>query len=342
MRTIWDRLIFVGVLIGLAQAINEYMKRRHMLDLRGQVVLITGGSRGLGFALAQEFARQGARLIICGRQMESLEAARQQLSTMGAEVMTISCDITHQEQVQDMINLALARFDRIDILVNNAGIMTVGPQQTMALSDYEEAMNAMFWGTLYPTLAVLPHMRARKSGRIVNITSIGGKVSVPHLLPYSSAKFAAVGFSEGLHAELIEDGIHVVTVVPGLMRTGSHINVFVKGKRKAEYTWFGLLATLPITSISAACAARQIVQATRRGETEIILSLQARLLSRFHGLFPGLMTDIFGLINRFLPAASEMENIRSSGRASRTGVSTLLTGLGESAARKYNQYAWKE
>src|SRR5438045_5157957 len=109
----------------------------------------------------------------------------------------------------------------------------------------------VLWHCLSHSGRTSPHAGSEKRC-IVNITSIGGQVSVPHLLPYSCAKFAVLGFSEGLHAELVKEGIKVISIVPGLMRTGSHINAFMKGKRPMEYTWFGLMATLPITSISAA------------------------------------------------------------------------------------------
>lgn len=337
--TIWrTRLTLFGVGLGLGLAAREYTKRRQMLDLQGQVVLITGGSRGLGLAMAREFAQHGAQIVICARQEEPLEAARRELESMGCSVLAMICDIKQRDQVQKLIDQAQAHFGHIDILVNNAGVITVGPHQTMTLADYEEAMNSMFWGMVYSTLAVLPQMRERKSGRIVNIASIGGKVSVPHLLPYSSAKFAALGFSEGLHAELSKDGITVVTVVPGLMRTGSHINAFVKGRQQVEYTLFGLLATLPFTSMPASLAARQIVQATRRGDAEVILSIQAQLMARFHGLLPSLTTDILAMVNRLLPSASPSETTRSSGRVSRNRFATMLTGLGEGPAHEYNQY----
>ena len=109
-------------------------------------------------------------------------------------------------------------------MVNNAGMIQVGPLATTTKEDFVTALDVMFWGTLYPTLAVLPQMRARGRGHIVNITSIGDLVSVPHLLPYTCAKFAAVGLSEGLRAELGPVGIRVTTVVPGLMRTGSYFS----------------------------------------------------------------------------------------------------------------------
>jgi NAD(P)-dependent dehydrogenase (short-subunit alcohol dehydrogenase family) len=103
---------------------------------------------------------------------------------------------------------------RIDLLVNNAGEIQAGPLESMALEDFERALRIMFWGTVYPTWTVLPQMRERQSGRIVNITSIGAKVAVPHLLPYTCAKFAMIGFSEGLRAELAGKGIQVVTIAP--------------------------------------------------------------------------------------------------------------------------------
>jgi len=328
----------VGAGIGLGLVANAYLKRRNALSLQGRIVLITGGSSGLGLALGREFARQGTSLVICARESEPLEIARQQLSEMGAEVLAIPCDITERQQVQRMIDRVIERFGRIDVLVNNAGIITVGPMETVTVQDYEETMQIHFWGMVYTTLAVLPHMLPRKDGRIVNITSIGGKVSVPHLLPYSASKFAAVGFSEGLHAELAKEGIIVSTIVPGLMRTGSHVNAYVKGQKVEEYTLFGMLATLPITSTSAEHAARRIVQATRLGESEVILTVQAQLLARFHGLFPGLTSAVLSTVNRTLPSAEGTNIERSAGREEKTPLSSFLTSMGEAAANRYNQY----
>jgi len=130
-------------------------------------------------------------------------------------------------------------FGRVDIVVNNAGIIQVGPMSTTTVEDFATALDVMFWGALYPTLAVLPQMRARRSGHIVNITSIGGMVSVPHLLPYTCAKFAAVGLSKGLRAELGQEGIHVTNVVPGSSRSNIipkpcllHHRVYASNKRR--------------------------------------------------------------------------------------------------------------
>lgn len=330
-------LLGLGFGLGLA-ATRAFFAKQLAFSLRGRVVLITGGSRGLGFALAEECATQGARVILCARQPEPLEYARQKLAARGVDVLALPCDVQDREQVQLMVEQSLAHFGTIDVLINNAGIILVGPAPEMTVADYEACMNTMFWGTLLATLAVLPSMRARRAGRIVNVTSIGGRVSVPHLLPYNCAKFAAVGFSEGLHAEMAREGIQVTTVVPGLMRTGSHLNALMKGKRQQEYTLFSLLATSPLTATSAAHAARRIVRATCKGATECIITPQAQLLSRFHGLCPALTTKILSLVNRTLPSSTEDGEQAQAGKENRSKLSSWLTKPGEKAAHIYNQY----
>jgi short-subunit dehydrogenase len=208
----------------------------------------------------------------------------------------------------------------------------------MTLEDYEEAMRAHFWAPLYTTLAVLPEMRRRGEGRIINVTSIGGKISVPHLVPYSASKFALVGLSEGLRAELKKDGVLVTTVCPGLMRTGSPRNADFKGQHRAEYAWFSISDSLPITSMSATRAARQIVAACKRGEAEVILSIQAELAALFHGIFPGVTADMLALVNRFLPEAGGIGSRSAKGKDSESKVSpSLLTAATERAARRNNE-----
>ena len=335
-----QKILLVAAALGLAG--RPLLQRLRMADLHGQVALITGGSRGLGLLLARELAREGCRLAICARDQQELDRARLDLQQRGAEVLTAPCDVADRAQVERFVDQAIRRFGRVDVLVNNAGVIQVGPVHSMTLADYEEAMGIMFWGTVYPTLAVLPGMLERRQGRIVNITSIGGTVSVPHLLPYACAKFAAVGFSEGLRAELARDGIGVTTIAPGLMRTGSGLNAFFKGRRRQEYVLFGALAGLPPFSMDAERAARQIVQAARRGEAERVLSIPAVLLARFHGLFPGLTADLLGLVNRFLPRADGSGAARVRGmelhEQVRSPALDAVMSWSLSAARRFHEY----
>lgn len=305
-------------------------RRARALDLDGQVVVITGSSRGLGFLVARQFALGGARLVICARGTEELEQARRRLEEISPHVLAVQCDVADPAQVRRLIDQATASFGRVDVLVNNAGIITVGPRQTQTQEDYEQAMNIMFWGIYHAVQAVLPQMLARRSGRIVNVTSIGGKVSVPDLLPYSCAKFAAVGLSEGLGAALAKEGIAVTTVVPGLMRTGSHVNARFKGRHRLEYALFSLAASLPFTSIDAAGAARQIVEATRRGDPEVVLGPQAKAMALLHGVAPGLMVDILGLVNRLLPGPGGIGQRAVTGEESQSPFSRrAMTLLGQ-------------
>lgn len=329
----------------LAIKMWESARRKAHIDLPGQVVLITGSSRGLGLQLAREFAAAGCRLVLCARDQRELERAQAELVQRGADVLALPCNVADQTQVNYLVEAATDHYGGIDILVNNAGIIDVGPLENRTLADFEHALDVIYWGTLYPIWAVLPQMRARKQGRIVNITSIGGKVSIPHLLPYGSAKFATVGLSEGLRAELAKDGIVVTTIVPGLMRTGSFLNASFKGNRQGEFTWFSLGSSLPFISMDAALAARQIVEATQRGDAMRVLSLPARLLATFHNHLPGITADILGVVNRvILPDDQPGATVSARGMDVQEKLATpraqlikTLTTLGQKAAVRLHQ-----
>ncbi|MBA2341147.1 MAG: SDR family NAD(P)-dependent oxidoreductase [Pyrinomonadaceae bacterium] len=337
-----NALMLAAAGAGALLATRAAVKRWREFDFRGKIVLITGGSRGLGLVLARELVREGARLCICSRDPEELERARADLIKRGAkDVIAVPCDVTDRMQVNELVRVVAERFGSIDVLINNAGLIQVGPLEVMTLEDYEAAMRTHFWAPLYATLAVLPAMRKRKAGHIVNISSIGGKISVPHLLPYSASKFALVGFSEGLRAELKKDGIVVTTVCPGLMRTGSPRNADFKGRHEAEYAWFKIGDSLPLSSMSAERAAEQIIRATKRGDAEVVLSVQAQLAVKFHALFPGATADILALVNRLLPTHAGEGSIgtrSAKGRESESAWSSnVLTALSDGAARRNNE-----
>ncbi|MBI4508130.1 MAG: SDR family oxidoreductase [Deltaproteobacteria bacterium] len=307
-------------------------------DLRGKTALITGGSRGLGLALAQELARNGCNVAICARDARALDEARKRLEEMGAQVLAETCDVSRRDEVEAWVASACRRFGQVDILVNNASIIQVGPLETMDLVDFEQAMAVNFWGGVHATSAVLPQMRERRAGQIASITSIGGTVAVPHALPYDAAKFAMVGFSEGLRAELAKDGISVTTIIPGFMRTGSPVNALFKGKQSQEFAWFALGGVLPIVSMSAERAARRIVRAVRRREPEVTLGWQAKTLKLVHALAPSLTLRALGLVNRLLPASGARVAVRGQELLGGGGFRRVQRLL-EPAARKFNQYA---
>lgn len=318
---------------------RRYLSRE--LDLFGAVAVVTGGSRGLGFLLARELSREGCRLAICARDADELERARADLEGRGAEIITIRCDVADPAAAGALVEETARRLGPVDILVNNASIINVAPIEALGSREFQEALAVNFWGTVHPTLAVLPGMRARGRGHIVNITSIGGKVSVPHLLPYGAAKFATVGFSEGLAAEVAKDGVRVVTVVPGLMRTGSYLRAEFEGRAPAEFTWFALGSSLPGVSMDAERAARRIVRALKRSEWEPTLSLPAQALARVHGLFPGAVIGALALVNRLLPraggAGATARGLELQ-RAAGAGALHVATSLGRAAARRFHEY----
>ena len=307
-------------------------------DLKDKTVLITGGSRGLGLVMAREFAREGSRLVLCARDEEELEQARLDLEKLDAEVLVVPCDVTSKDDVNQMISTVNSRFGAVDVLVNNAGVIQVGPIEVMTHEDFELAMQAHFWGPLNTIMATLPSMLERRTGRIVNISSIGGKVSVPHLVPYSASKFALVGLSKGLRAELMKDGIKVTTVCPGLMRTGSPRNADFKGKHQFEYAWFSISDALPLLTVSAENAARQVVRACKRGDAELVISVPAKIAVLFDALFPEAMSQMLAIANRVLPRAGGVGMERRKGRESTSAWSpSWITALNEEAALRNNE-----
>lgn len=320
--------------IGAAAVVAKSIKSSRKLQLKDKVILITGGSRGLGLILARELSEYGAETVICGRSEETLRKASADLASISGDYLAIPCDITDKHQVKRMIQKINDEVGSIDILINNAGIITVGPVETMDQSDYEEAMKTHFWAPLNLINEVLPDMKVKGSGNIVNICSIGSKVSFPHLLPYNASKYALSGLSEGLAAELRKHNIKVTTVYPGLMRTGSPRNINVKGQHKKEYAWFKISDSLPLLSMDAERAAGKIIEALREGKRTLILSVPAKVAAAAHGIVPGLTIAVFNAVNLLLPDKSE-GGATKKGYESETWISSsFLTRKTNEAARK--------
>lgn len=285
----------------------------------GQVVLITGGSRGLGLALADRFGRSGARLILVARDADELDRARRILVERSSvervsDVHLLTADLTDPAQVQGLIAEVLDRFGRIDVLINNAGTIQVGPFENQSFANFEAAMRTNFYAALHTIQAAVPSMldRYQTTGdrsSIVNISSIGGKIGVPHLLPYVASKFALTGFSEGLHAELRHKGVRVTTVCPGLMRTGSPMQAQFTGNADEEYRWFALSANTPGLTASPGYAANRIFNAVASGRAEITITPQAWVGARANGVVPGLTQWVCSLANEYLlPSPSSTSN----------------------------------
>ncbi|MBV9233014.1 MAG: SDR family oxidoreductase [Candidatus Eremiobacteraeota bacterium] len=301
-------------------------------ELASAVVVITGGSRGLGLMLAREFGQRGARLAICARDEAGVGRAHDDLIGRGYEVLARSCDVRKRDDVENFIAAVVERYGRIDILVNNAGTIEVGPASVMTEDDYADALQTHFWGAYYAVEAALPALREAPHGRIVNIVSIGGLVAVPHLLPYTVSKFAALGYSLGLREELAHKGVSVTTICPGLMRTGSPRNAWFKGRNQAEYGWFSLGSALPLTSVSAHSAARRVVTAALGDEELVVLSLPAQILATLQHLLPSLTVRALSLVARLLPSEGGIGTSAARGYESESRVSeSVLTTLSKRA-----------
>lgn len=308
------------------------------------IALVAGGSRGLGLLIARELGRRGYRIVICARNPAELAVAEQLLQADGIEVHSDTCDVSDEQAVAALIGGVEQRLGPIDVAVVAAGVIQVGPLSAMDRGHFEEAISIMLWGPINVALAVTERMRPRGRGRIGIVSSVGGLVSVPHLLPYSTAKFGAVGFASGLRAELAGTGVKVTTVTPGLMRTGSHLRAKFTGRQGAEFGWFSLGASLPLVSMDAEKAAAQIVDGVLVGQAYVAPTPLAKIGRRVNGIAPSLVAAGMGLMSRVLPKGTDKPSETLEGWQAEQQQGLVkrklvagLTGMGSAAAARWNQ-----
>lgn len=323
------------------------------------VALVAGASRGLGLILARQLVQRGYDVAVCARSGDDLRVAVEMLEGVAVEdeagpgstqggavaprVRSYVCDVSDREAVHRLVSDVERDLGPVEALFAVAGTIQVGPAETMTLEHFDEAVGTMLMGPVQLAWAVLPGMRARGRGRIGTVTSIGGKVAAPHLLPYVTAKFGAVGFSEGLSAELAGTGVTATTIVPGLMRTGSHERALFTGDRPAEFAWFGPAASLPLLSVDAERAARRMVDGVLAGRTTVVVTPLAWLGMRVHGLIPATTVRAMGLVVRMLPDApgsptdSDTVQGRRAAQVLDSSVVRALTTLGRRAAARFNE-----
>lgn len=265
------------------------------------IALVAGASRGLGLAVARELGRSGRRVLITARTAADLERAAAQLAEEGIAVSTAVLDVTDPAAAREVVARTEATIGPVDTLIAVAGVLKVGPLPDRA-EDYAESIDIMLRGPINVVHAALPGMRRRDHGRIGVVTSIAAVVPTPHLVPYTAAKFGALGFARGLTEELSGTGISVSTIIPGLMRTGGHWHGIYSGRSSQEYAWFTVASALPVVSISAPRAAKIIVRGVLDGRRTIIFTLPARLGAVLYRIAPGPSTTLLGWAARLLPA----------------------------------------
>ena len=338
------RKFTLGLMAGLGAALvaTRLSRARLAISFEGRVVVITGGSRGLGLVMARMLVNEGARVVLLARDLGELERAREELEAGGrGEVMTLRCDVRRRADVRAAIDTVLDRWRAVDVLINNAGIIQVGPLEHMDHEDFENAMATHFWGPLHLILEVTPVMRHRRFGRIVNISSIGGKIAVPHLAPYSASKFALTGLSDAIRAELDPYGIRVTTVAPGIMRTGSPLNAQFKGNHEAEYVWFKVASSLPGVTIAAERAARKILDACRYGDPSLTITPQAKLAAAANAVAPATVARAVMLATRVLPEGTGLEGNETrkglESEAKTKWTPSVVTTLADHAALTNNE-----
>jgi 3-oxoacyl-[acyl-carrier protein] reductase len=249
-------------------------------EIRDRSVLITGASSGIGRAAALECGRLGARLGLAARREGQLQRLAEEIRALGAQVYFAVTDVADEAQVQRFVDQGMVHFGRIDVLVNNAGYGLRANLEETTPSDYQHLLQVNLMGAFYGIRAVLPHMKARRSGHIINVSSVVGVRAMPQSGAYSSTKFAMNGMSESLRIEVAPHGVDVSIVMPISTATEFFEVASRIPGRPAKPTG-------PIQSSEH--VARCIVRCIRKPKPEVYAYRPARFLHALNALWPGLV-----------------------------------------------------
>lgn len=251
------------------------------MELSGKVVVITGASMGIGEAIARLFADRGASIVLLSRDASRAEAARSRIGHLD-RTLALSCDVRNREEIDRVLSLTLHHFDRIDIWINNAGHGLLDSIAHLDLAPCRDMFETNLFGTIAGMQAVIPVMRQQGSGAIINISSVAGHIPIPFHAAYSASKFAMNAIGKGARLELIDSGIHVLTVCPGYVRTDFGANAV----RGAEVKQVRPSST---RGISAERVARAVLEGYRKKKREVVVPWSMHLAIKMYQLLPSVV-----------------------------------------------------
>ncbi|NEM97099.1 SDR family oxidoreductase [Pontibacter burrus] len=250
--------------------------------MKDKVVLITGGTSGIGKACAFAFGKAGAKVAVSGRNQQNLDQTSQELRAAGIQNVAINADVSIEADCQRMVQETVDHFGRLDVLINNAGISMRALFQDLELDVIRKVMDINFWGTVYTTKFALPHIMAAK-GSIIGISSIAGYRGLPARTGYSASKFAMHGFLETLRTEMLHKGVHVLVACPGF--TASNIRntaLAANGQQQSESP------RDEGNMMTAEEVADQILKATIKRKRDLVMTFQGKLTVFLNKWLPGL------------------------------------------------------
>jgi short-subunit dehydrogenase len=256
------------------------------MELDGRVVVVTGASMGIGEAIAKKFATEGANVVVLSRDTARAEAARARIGC-SERTIALSCDVRHSEEIDRVLGLTLHHFKRVDVWVNNAGHGLMDSVAELDMPACRELFETNFFGALSAMQAVIPVMREQGGGTIINVSSVAGHIPLPFHAAYSASKFALNALGKAARVELKRDGIHVLTICPGYVRTAFGENS-VRGRELKR------VRPTSVRGITSERVANAAWAAYRKHKREVIVPWTMHVPIKLYQLFPGLVEWAMG------------------------------------------------
>lgn len=264
------------------------------MELSGKVAVITGASMGIGEAIAKLFADQGAQVVMLSRDAGRAEAARARIGHP-EKTLALACDVRHREEIDRVVGLTMHHFKRIDIWVNNAGHGLLDSIASVKMSDFRELFETNLFGTVDGMQAVIPIMKQQGSGTIVNISSVAGHIPIPFHGSYSATKFAMNAIGKAARIELEGDGINVLTVCPGYVKTDFAANA-VRGTEAKR------VRAASVRGISVERVARAVLRGIRKRKREVVVPWTMHPSIKIYQMFPGIIDAVLSRMAKKLSA----------------------------------------
>jgi len=304
----WTFMAGIGGLAGYF----AFKRKKRQFTYQGKVVLVTGGARGLGYIMARQLVEEGAKVIICARDADQLDKAYVLLRNHGEVTYPYVCDITEKENIVQLAYFIKKRFGRLDVLINNTGTITINPIEQLPLNNYKKFIESHLWGPMQLVRVLIPLLSKSREAKIVNIFSVGGKISLAKSQPYDVNEIVHAVFYDNISRVITGKNIKLTAIYPEFKDQDLPVNLKLKGHSEQELAWSKFNESRPLISLYAENVGKQILKTAQIGKKTLTLPFPRELARIVNNINTELNLTLCQLVDHLVPHDSGSSSIISA------------------------------